>query len=177
MAAELGAEKLVLPLLDSRASDGNIEANIAEYASLNAIARECGIVLAVENVVCLYGDPLAHLACLNDKYENIAFTYDSKMAQFHGWVSDAFDEKRAWLWRGAVRHVHISDIDAEPMDWSRLRSLRPGEGRIDFDYVFAKLKSVGYDEHITLESTSVSEDGAIQFDKLNRSLDYIHSMC
>lgn len=170
MAALLGAEKLVLHLWDGKPSDGNFAANIDEYAHLRAIADEYGLILAVENVVCLYNDPLANLTALHDIYPDIAFTYDFKMAQFHDQVKKTFDEDHRWLWQGPVKHVHFSDIDADPMDWSKLRSLHPGEGRIDFAYVCQKLNEMNYSGHITIESTSVAEDGTIQTDKLNNSL-------
>ncbi len=176
MAARLGAEKLVLHLWDGKPSDGNFSANAAECAVLNGIAREYGLLLTVENVVCMYNDPLTNLNSLKRLYPDIAFTYDFKMAQFHGQVKSTFDNENIHLWQGAVRHVHMSDIDADPMDWSKLRSLHPGEGRIDFPFVCENLKSVGYDGYITIESTSVAEDGSIQFEKLNRSVDFIRSL-
>ena len=176
MAALFGAEKLVLHLWDGRPSDGNFGVNAAEYAVLRGIADEYGLMLAVENVVCLYNDPLANLEKLHSLYTDIAFTYDFKMAQFHDQVRRTFDKEHEWLWNGAVKHVHMSDIDADPMDWTRLRSLHPGEGRIDFPFVCENLKNVGYDGYITIESTSVNEDGTIQIEKLNDSLDYIRGL-
>lgn len=170
MAAELGAEKLVMHLWDGRPSDGNFQQNAAEYAVLNDIAREYGRLLTVENVVCLYNDPLSNLTALHDMYPDISFTYDFKMAQFHDQVKNTFDEAHRWLWQGPVKHVHFSDIDADPMDWTKLRSLHPGEGRIDFAYVCQKLNEVNYDGYITIESTSVAEDGRIETEKLNNSL-------
>jgi len=170
MAAELGAEKLIMHLWDGRPSDGNFVQNAAEYGVLNDIAREFGLVLTVENVVCLYNDPLKNLTALHGMYPDIAFTYDFKMAQFHDQVQRTFDEEHKWLWNGPVRHVHFSDIDADPMDWTRLRSLHPGEGRIDFGYVCQKLNGMNYDGYITIESTSVAEDGRIETEKLNNSL-------
>ena len=170
MAAELGAEKLVMHLWDGRPSDGNFAQNADEYAVLNGIAREHGLLLTVENVVCLYNDPLSNLTVLHDMYPDIAFTYDFKMAQFHDQVKQTFDQSHKWLWHGPVRHVHFSDIDADPMDWTRLRSLHPGEGRVDFGFACKKLTELNYDGYITIESTSVAEDGRIETEKLNNSL-------
>lgn len=170
MAAGLGAEKLVMHLWDGRPSDGNFEANAGEYAFLSSIAREHDLLLTVENVVCAYNDPITNITGLHKMYPDIAFTYDFKMAQFHDQVKKTFAPENMWLWQGAVKHVHFSDIDADPMDWTRLRSLHPGEGRIDFGFICQKLKEVGYNGYITIESTSVAEDGRIETEKLNNSL-------
>ena len=176
MAAALGAEKLVLHLWDGRPSDSNIAANYAEYAKLRDIAAENGVLLTVENVVCVNSTPLDHLARLRGMYPGIAFTYDFKMAQFHGQVEKTFDAEHAWLWQGAVKHVHFSDFGGKTLEWAALRSLHPGEGRIDFRYICENLKRVGYDGCITIESTSVADDGSIQTEKLNRSIDFIRSL-
>ena len=170
MGVRLGAEKLVLHLWDGKPSDGNFLANAEEYAVLNGIAREYGLLLTVENVVCLYNDPLTNLTKLREMHPDISFTYDFKMAQFHDQVKRTFDSENMWLWDGAVRHVHFSDIDADPMDWTKLRSLHPGEGRVDFPFVCENLKAAGYSDYITIESTSVAEDGTIEVEKLNNSL-------
>jgi len=177
MAAALGAKKLVMHLWDGRPSDSNIGVNYAEYAVLRDMAAEKGILLTVENVVCINSTPLDHLAQLNEMYPDISFTYDFKMAQFHGQVEKTFSDEYAWLWNGPVKHVHFSDFGGDVMEWSALRSLHPGEGRIDFAYICENLKRVGYDGYITIESTSVNEDGTIQIEKLNRSIDLIRGMC
>lgn len=177
MAASLGAEKMVMHLWDGRPSDSNIAANYTEYAHLRDIAAENGVLLTVENVVCINSTPLDHLARLHEMYPDISFTYDFKMAQFHGQVEKTFSDEYAWLWQGPVKHVHFSDFGGDVMEWSALRSLHPGEGRIDFAYICENLKRVGYDGYITIESTSVNEDGTIQLEKLNRSIDYIKSLC
>ena len=177
MAAELGAGKLVMHLWDGRPSDGNIAANYAEYAVLRDIAEEYGVLLTVENVVCINSTPLDHLARLHDMYPGIAFTYDFKMAQFHAQVEKTFSKEYEWLWNGPVKHVHFSDFGGGAMEWSALRSLHPGEGRIDFEYICRNLSRAGYEGYITIESTSVNEDGSIQVEKLNRSIDLIRNFC
>ena len=177
MAAALGADKLVMHLWDGRPSDSNIAVNYAEYAVLRDIAAEHGVTLTVENVVCINSTPLDHLARLHDMYPDISFTYDFKMAQFHAQVEKTFSKEYMWLWQGPVKHVHFSDFGGEPMEWSALRSLHPGEGNIDFAGICRNLCNVGYEGCITIESTSVNEDGSIQIDKLNRSIDLIRNMC
>ena len=176
MAAELGAQKLVMHLWDGRPSDSNIDANYAEYAALRDIAAEYGVLLTVENVVCINSTPLDHLSRLHAMYPDISFTYDFKMARFHGQVEKTFSDEYMWLWNGPVKHVHFSDFGGAPMEWSALRSLHPGEGNIDFEYICRNLKSVGYDGYITIESTSVNDDGSIQVEKLNRSIDLIRKL-
>ena len=83
LAADIGAQLLVLHLWSGQASDQHIERNIAAYPVLRAIAEEYGILLTVENVLCNTLDPLTHMRALADVYPDIAFTFDTKMAAFH----------------------------------------------------------------------------------------------
>lgn len=177
MAAGLGADKLVMHLWDGLPSDGNIAANMAEYAVLRDIAAGYGLVLTVENVVCVNSTPLDHLRTLREMYPDIAFTYDFKMAQFHSQVDATFAPENDWLWQSAVRHVHFSDYAGGHMEWSALRSLHPGEGNVDFARICAELKKRGYDGCMTIESSSVQPDGTVAVEKLNRSLGFIKSLC
>lgn len=176
MAQRIGSQKLVLHLWDGIPSDCHIENNIEQYAALNEIAQNYGLLLTVENVVCNKDDPLLHFEELKTKYPDIVFTFDVKFAQFHHQLDTAFCEEYKWLWQDSVRHLHISDYAGGYKDWTQLKSLHPGEGSINFEKLFAQLKRSNYSESITIESTSVLPDGSIDFEKLNASLDYLRRL-
>ena len=133
MAQRIGAKKLVMHLWDGIPSDRNIENNIEQYAYLNEIAQNYGLLLTIENVVCNQEDPLIHFEELGERYPDIAFTFDVKFAQFHNQLDIAFGDEYRWLWQGFVRHIHISDCAGSYKEWDQLKSLHPGEGRINYD--------------------------------------------
>lgn len=176
MAQRIGAKKLVMHLWDGIPSDRNIENNIEQYAYLNEIAQNNGLLLTVENVVCNQQDPLLHFEELIEKYPDIAFTFDVKFAQFHNQLDITFGDEYIWLWKGPVRHIHISDYAGGYKEWEQLKSLHPGEGRINYEKLFENLKRINYTETVTIESTSVLPDGSIDYDKLNGSLDYLRRL-
>ena len=64
----------------------------------------------------------------------------------------------------------------EKQHTKKLRSLHPGEGRIEFEAFFRELEEVRYKGTFTIESSSVNEDGAINLEKLNESLKYLREL-
>lgn len=169
-AERIGSKKLVFHLWDGESSDRDIRNNIQQYISLNQTAKRHGLLLTIENVVCNRENPLKHLTELHEADSEAAFTFDVRFAKFHEELERACTEDYRWLWDGAVSHIHIGDYAGGYMDWSKLRCLHPGEGVIDFETFFAHLKRVGYQGSVTLESTSVNEDGSIDMERLGRSL-------
>lgn len=176
MAKMLGAKRLVLHLWGGLPSDRNISINIEQFAILREIAARYDLLLMVENVPCNHENPLAHLTRLKNAYPDISFTFDTKFAQFHRELDTAFEEEYQWLWNGAVQHVHINDYAGEYKEWKKLRSLHPGEGRIEFEAFFRELEEVRYKGTFTIESSSVCEDGTINLEKLNKSLKYLREL-
>lgn len=172
IAKRIGAEKLVLHLWSGVPSDRCIQTNIDQFGILNEMAAQHGLLLTVENVPCNHENPMLHLVQLKEAYPDIAFTFDVKFAKFHDELDLAFSEEYRWLWDGAVQHLHISDYAGGYMDWKNLQSLHVGEGKISFDTLSQNLKNVGYKNTITVESSSVREDGTLMVEKLNRSLEW-----
>lgn len=173
MAKIIGSKRLVLHLWGGLPSDRNISVNIEQFAGLQKTAKTYGLLLMVENVPCNHENPLAHLERLQKAYPDITFTFDTKFAQFHSELDAAFEEEYQWLWKGAVQHVHINDYAGEHKEWKKLRSLHPGEGRIDFKAFFSRLEEVNYEGTFTIESSSVHDNGGIYLEKLNESLRYL----
>lgn len=174
IARGLGSEKLVLHLWGGLPSDRNMRNNIEQYKRFDAIARSYDLLLTVENVVCNQQDPMTHLKTLQEIYKDIAFTFDTKMAAFHSQLSSVYEKEWDWLWeQKSIRHLHVNDYGGGHMNWSCLEALHISDGDIDFDEFFSFLKSVGYSDTITVESTSMRKDGSVDIEKLNSSLDYI----
>lgn len=96
-AKELGSQTLVLHLWDGMPSDQHFEHNLAAYPLLRDIADRYQLLLTIENVVCNLAAPLTHLKELAATYPDICFTYDTKMAAFHGEQEQIYEPAQAWL--------------------------------------------------------------------------------
>lgn len=174
MAVAMGAEKLVLHLWGGMASDGQIENNYSAYKELRRIADENGTDLLIENVVCNVSDPMTHLNELYRRYPDIHFTYDTKMAAFHGQLEGLYDPDSAWLWKeDHIAHYHVNDYAGGYKDWSNLKTLPIGSGNIDFERFFKFVRQTGYDGTFTVESTAFDATGAVDLDMINRETEYI----
>ncbi len=173
-AKDIGAEKLVLHLWGGRASDGQIQNNIAAYPRLREIAKEYGLDLLIENVVCNTENPMKHLCELRETYPDIYFLFDTKMAAFHEELELLYEPEYDWLWKeGHIRHYHVNDYAGGYMDWANLSALPVGKGKLDFEQFFAFVKSTGYDGDITTEGVAFDEEGNVDVETLNRQFDYI----
>ena len=168
-ACSLGAKLLVLHLWNGVVSDSNFSANLRAYELLRRISEEYGLLLTVENVVC-HSSPLKRLYELAEAYPDISFTFDTKMAQFHGELSRCYDEM---LWKEHFCHLHIMDYDGGVMDWRNLKVRHLGDGKVDFKSFFDFVGKIGYSGGFTVECTGVRPDGLVDFDKLNSDFDVI----
>lgn len=174
VAEAIGASKLVLHLWSGIHSDKDIGHNMELYGQLRPIADEHGLKLTVENVVCNHEDPFAHMQRLIAAYPDVQFTFDTKMAEFHGQMDCLYGAAGGEVFQH-IAHMHINDYRGGCMDWNCLRTLHPGDGQIDFDRLFAFLKEKKYQGDFTVEATSFGSDGVIDFDALNRDFAGIRS--
>jgi len=122
----------------------------------------------VENVVCNRQDPMTHLMTLAARHPDIGFTFDTKMAAFHDQLNLLYQPENRGVF-DHVRHMHINDYGGGYKEWTKLRTLHPGQGNVDFAELFAFLKDAGYTGDFTVEATSFDQTGAIDFDALNRT--------
>ena len=166
LAREIGAQTLVLHLWSGIHSDKDIAHNIALYADLRKISDRHGLTLTVENVVCNHEDPMTHLRRLSTAYPDIAFTFDTKMAEFHNQISDLYPSDLI----KNIKHLHINDYKGGYKDWVNLRTLNIGDGQIDFNSFFEFIYKNNYQGDYTIEATAFDRDGVIHFDTLNKSL-------
>ncbi len=194
-AVKIGCQKLVLHLWGAIDSDKDIEHNISYYPILRQMAEEQNLLLTIENVVCNRQDPMTHLLTMARRFPDIAFTYDTKMADFHKQIEQLYENTEQVKHQfvnddvtrtdGAgemlpdifahVRHMHINDYNGGYMDWSKLSTLHVGEGQIDFDRFFAFVKEQGYEGDYTIEATSFDQNGTIDFTKMNETIGKIRA--
>ncbi len=173
-AHDIGADRMVFHLWNGEISDCCFENNLKAYGDLRAIASDHGVDLLVENVVCNVEDPLLHWRQIADRYENPHFIFDTKMAAFHGQIEAFCEGEYAWAWKeGLVRHYHINDYAGGYKDWTALKTLPIGAGKVDFEAFLSFVKSTGYDDTFTLESTAFDKTGAVDTDMLNRQVAYL----
>lgn len=133
IARRIHAKKLVVHLWDGITSDQNFGNNIAVYPDLTDLAYSYGVDLLVENVVCNQENPMKHWCELAEKYPDIHFVFDTKMAAFHAQLDLLYEKEYEWLWQeGHIRHYHVNDYAGGYMDWTNLRTLPIGKGHIDF---------------------------------------------
>ena len=176
-AKKLGAGLLVLHLWGGPSSDKNIGKNIKVYADLLETAGKYDLELSVENVVCNTYNALVHMEKLYETYKSaMKFTIDVRHAEFHKMVKATCEARFLWD-NGLVPHFHIADYKGAYMDWSKLRPvLPPGEGEIDFLYLSDFLKKTGYKGSFTLEASGAMKETGMDFEKLNKCLDFIRAL-
>ena len=173
-ARKIGAQTVVLHLWNGVVSDSNISKNMDAYRHLRAISDSYNLTLAVENVVCNCHDPMTHLKALAMRYDDIHFTFDTKMAAFHSQLEEIYKFENRPIFE-KVSHIHINDYAGGYMDWSNLRTLHIGKGNIDFQRFFDFIGSSSYRGYLTLECTSFDSEGKLHLDELNKSIENVRS--
>ena len=168
LASLLGAQKMVMHLWDGLSSDQRAENNLAAYPRLLALAGRCGVTLTIENVVCTTADPLTHWREILRMDPSARFTWDTKMAAFHGQMEEMYRPENRPLWDHIV-HLHLNDYAGGYKDWANLKTLHVGQGHIDFARLFDFLDEIAYAGDYTVEATSFLPDGVIHWDDLNRT--------
>lgn len=170
VAERLGADKMVLHLWNGLPSDRAFPRHQEAYGRFLALARAHGVTLTVENVVCAEGDPLSHFLSLAERYPEVAFTYDTKMAAFHRQEKALFEPPYRERLLPLVKHIHFNDYGGVPGDFSRLSVLHLGEGYLDLPGIAHRLTALGYDGTVTLECSCMCPDGSLLPEKMNASL-------
>lgn len=168
MARKIHAEKIVIHLWDGFISDQNFQNNLEAYAKLSEISEKYGLKLLVENVVCNQENPMKHWCELAERYPNISFVFDTKMAAFHEQLDLLYTEEYSWLWKEEhIKHYHVNDYAGGYMDWANLRTLPIGGGHIDFEQFFSFMRKTKYDDTFTVEATAFGKDGKVDTGMLN----------
>ncbi|MBO4283063.1 MAG: sugar phosphate isomerase/epimerase [Clostridia bacterium] len=175
-AATLGSRLLVLHLWNGLPSDRNVARHIDALADLYEIAAEYDLLLTVENVICADRDPLTHFDSIARRYPAARFTFDTKMAAFHDQMGEITSPDRRDLAK-RIAHVHLNDYGGGVGDFSDLRVLHLGEGKIDFAPFLALLSEIDYSGAVTLECSCFSSlDGTWKPEKMHTSLERARTM-
>lgn len=176
IAQTIGAKKLVMHLWDGITSDRHFEHNLKAYGELLPIAREYDLELLIENVVCAEKNPMYRWQQLADRYPEVLFIFDTKMAEFHGQLELLYTEEFSWLWKEhRIRHLHVNDYGGGYMDWDKLKTLPIGAGHIDFRQFFDFIHKIGYRGTFTVEATAFRQDGTVDQEMLNQCFEKIRN--
>lgn len=177
IAGEIKARKLVVHLWDGVTSDSNFENNLKVYPYLADMADKHGVKILVENVVCNHENPMKHWCQLAEKFHDVHFIFDTKMAAFHSQLNLLYDEKYQWLWKnGHICHYHVNDYAGGYMDWDNLRTLPIGKGNIDFKQFFDFVHKTGYDDTFTVEATAFNREGIVDVEMLNNQFQRVREL-
>ncbi len=178
LANEFGSDRMVFHLWNGLVSDRYLDRNLERFSVLKELADEAGILLLVENVICNVNSPLIDVGITHEKYPDVSFVYDTKMAQFHGETLDVFNDKWNYLFKEhLIRHLHINDYDGGIKEWNNLKVLPIGKGHVDFKSFFENLSSYEYSGDYTVEATAFDKvSGVIDIDMLNKCCEDLRNL-
>lgn len=169
-ASWLDCRRMVFHLWGGLKSDSVIDYNISLIPKILEITDDAKIQLMIENIPCTNASGLENWRKLYKYLPHLSFVFDTRFGAFHDETEKILEEP---IWEH-INHMHISDYGAAPRDFSKIRPiLHPGEGKIDFDYIFSHLAKNGYDGTFTLESPVMSPSG-VDITKLEKSLEYLN---
>jgi sugar phosphate isomerase/epimerase len=159
LAAALGATVVVLHLWELPVGDRRLEENLALLPACLDVAEAAGVTLAVETIPCTVGSPLENVQRALDQDERCRVTLDTEFLARHGQLDATLADDVVWA---RVAHIHVKDYAGALRDGDGTRRyLIPGEGTIDFEWVFGELGRRGYQGALTLEVSAVSADGHV----------------
>lgn len=176
-AREIGAFSIVLHLWSLPEADDTIENNLAALAECHRTAETYAVELTIETVLCRRTDPLTHIHQAIVQDERCCITLDTEFLAHHNQLDEALSVD--WLWHhDRVRHLHVKDYDGRMVgpDHKR-RYLHPGEGNIDFDWLFTSLKERRFHGSLTLEASAIDNNGQVDLPRINHSLAFLHQAC
>ena len=167
---KIGSDKMVFHLWGGVKSDFNVNYNISTLDKFIDIAKAHNLTLLIENIPCTTYSGMQNWLKILTTFPSLDFTFDTRFGAFHDEIKTILTSNIVW---NHIKHIHISDYSSYPRDFSKIRPiLHPGEGVIDFDYIFSSLKTKNYDKTITLESPVMQPYG-IDLEKLKKSLLYL----
>lgn len=168
LASLVGAKKAVFHLWGGEKSDSAVRHTLTLLPEMLDICGNAGITLMIENIPCVYSDPLSVWKLIAEEIPDIPLIFDTRFGAFHDQYMDIFQSP---LWKN-VKHVHVSSYNGVKNEWGLIRPiLHPGEGKIDFDHLISNMPHYG--GTVTLESPVLSDGGTLDLPKLNRSLSYL----
>ena len=175
IAKGIGAKKAVFHLWNGTTSDQQIEKNIEAYGELRQISDAYDIELLIENVICNKYNPFCNWNWLIERYPDVSYIFDTKMAAFHGQMDGIYGFDKI----NHVKHYHVNDYAGGYMEWETLRErvLPVGAGNIDFRKFFDFLNEIAYDGTITLEASGLNRDTKeLEYDMLNHQVETVKKL-
>lgn len=159
-AAALDAKTLILHLWERPTADRELERNLEHLPACLDTAAAYGLVLGVETIPGDVGTSLANIRLALERDSRCRVVLDSEFLGFHGQLAESIEAD--WLWEPrVVQHVHIKDFDGRLWHGGRRRYLLPGEGTLDLQGFLAGLAQRGYTGGLTLEGTSIDDEGKV----------------
>jgi len=132
--------------------------------------------LAIETIPCLKSTPLEVIQRVIERDSRCKVALDTEFLAIHGQIDQALNTP--WLWSsGLTRHIHLKDYDGQqytPEGYRRY--LHPGEGKLDFARIFARLKQQQFSGNLSLEASVVSPDYTRDSAKLLSSLEHLRAL-
>lgn len=171
MGRTVGAAAAVFHLWDGRFDGEHLQRGIDLLETLYEICDKRSLALFVENVPCRIS-PYELVCAIAERYPEARFTFDTRHADFIGETARFFE---SGLWKKGIGHLHVSDHcgSTAPGMWGVTRPIvHPGEGKIDFDALFAAMPPFD-GEAVALESPVMLPDGSHDWEKLNRTLCFL----
>ena len=169
IAKQVGADFVVLHLWGLPCSDENFKTNLAALGRCMRIAEGFDIDVTVEPIYCSTRDPLTNFLDITKHYPSCGITMDLRILAYHDQIADLYHCD--WIWDRQIKHFHMNDYTGPSFNING--GTHPGLGDIDFDALFQFLALKDFLGTFTLEAASLDENGRIQFQKLNKSLDFV----
>ncbi|MCX8180412.1 MAG: sugar phosphate isomerase/epimerase [Thermofilaceae archaeon] len=147
------------------------ELNLRCFKELSTEARECGILLAVENMGWGYGSRVEHLLRIIEECDDVAACVDTGHANLNAYRG-VVDKMVAEL-GGNVAATHLSDNDGS---WDQ--HVFPGRGSIDWKSVFKAFEAIGYSKPLNFEipgETRECPDPSRRMEHLSSMIDNLRS--
>ncbi|HEY0757471.1 MAG TPA: sugar phosphate isomerase/epimerase family protein [Ktedonobacteraceae bacterium] len=172
----VGARVAIFHLWGAPDSDEHIDLNLSILSECIDIAEECQMELAIETIPCVKSTPLEVIQQVIERDKRSKVALDTEFLAIHGQINQALDTP--WLWSGElVRHIHLKDYDGQQYTADGYRRyLHPGEGKLDFPYIFARLQQHQFKGNLSLEASVVGPDFTRDSAKLQSSLEHLRTM-
>ena len=172
----IGAKIMTLHLWDLPDSDRHLDTNIKHLEESIGYAESCGICVSVETILGCVNDPIKNvkhvLKEINNK--NLGVTYDMEFLYRHNCLETSKEDSELIK---SVKNVHIRGCDDKPFkENGKRRYLKVAQGTVDVKSYLRKLKSNKYNGFYTIESSYIGESGKINYDDLNRDLNYLKNI-
>jgi sugar phosphate isomerase/epimerase len=164
-AQTLRAPCVNIHLWDLPDSDRHLERNLEALAEILPEVWRTGVHLLVETIPCQsdvpwrnaqraleFADGLAAVSPARPlDGEALGVNIDLEFLSWHDGLRVALEEYVP-AWGRRLRNVHVKDHDGRPFDENgRRRYVNPGDGRLDYRWVFSCLRDAGYAGPLTFE--------------------------